>query len=319
MPARGQRYIMKKITHVDIFLLLMVFFWGSNLTLIKVAIKNFQPLAFNCVRFIIAALTMLWLYRKVLSDRLDKKEWFSLVLLGFLGNTIYQLFFIFGVKFTHVSHTAILLGTTPIFTAGLNIFTGYETVSKRIWAGILLSFVGVLLIVFGGKDFQVGNVRGILGDFFILMATLVWSIYSTFSKKTVSRYSSRHFILYTMIFGTVCMIPFSIPSLLKQDWNVLGTFEWGALLYSALLALVFGYSAWYYGVQKIGSTRTSVYANLTPVAGLLVGMIFLKERLSVLQWVGAMIICSGLMLNRIAKTDVLEPELGGKIDLLEKA
>jgi drug/metabolite transporter (DMT)-like permease len=283
----------------------MVFFWGSNITLVKVAIRNFQPLAFNCIRFTFASLTMLWLYRKVLSDRLEKKELLTLVLLGCLGNTVYQFFFIYGVQLTHVSHTAILLGTTPIFTAVLNIMTGYEKVLKRVWAGIILSFLGVLLIVFGGHDFQIGNMKTILGDCLILLATIVWSIYTTFSRNVVNRYSYRHFILYTMLFGALFIIPASIPSLLSQDWHILGKFEWVSVFYSALLALVFGYSAWYYGVEKIGSTRTSVYSNLTPVAGLLVGMIFLKERLSLLQWIGAAIVFCGLMLNRTVQRDVV--------------
>jgi drug/metabolite transporter (DMT)-like permease len=79
-------------------------------------------------------------------------------------------------------------------------------------------------------------------------------------------------------------------------------------VYAGLLALVFGYSAWYYGVEKIGSTRTSVYSNLTPVAGVSVGMIFLGEKLWPLQWLGAVIIFAGLMINRFAKRETCPPE-----------
>ena len=288
-----------KFTHVDLLLLMMVIFWGANITIIKIALKHFDPIAFNCLRFFIASLTMLFLYRDVLKDRLEKRELFSLLILGVLGNTIYQFLFINGVKYTFVSHTSILLGTTPIFTAAFTKFSGYEVVRKRIWFGIFLSFIGVLLIVFGRSDFLQNGLHANIGDLFIVLASFVWSIYTTYSKNLISEYSSRHYILYTVLFGTIFMIPFSISALRAQDWSAVTAADWGALVYSAMMALVFGYSAWYYGVQKIGSTRTSVYSNLTPVAGLCIGMIFLGDRLSALQWLGAAVIFIGLLLNRL--------------------
>src|SRR5262249_40688766 len=147
-------------------------------------------------------------------------------------------------------------------------------------------FSGVLLIVFGGGQLQRGDLQTVLGDLFIFLASVGWAVYSTFSQEIIRRYSSQHYILYTMLFGTIFLIPVSIPSLVHQNWTELGKYEWGALLYSALLSLVFGYSAWYYGVQRIGSTRTSVYSNLTPVAGLVIGMIFMGDRFALLQWIG---------------------------------
>lgn len=296
-----------RFTAVDVLLLLMVIFWGANITIIKVALRHFDPIAFNCLRFSLAALTMLFLYRDVLKDRLEKRELLSLMILGILGNTIYQFLFINGVKYTYVSHTSILLGTTPIFTAAFSKFSGYETVRRRIWLGIILSFLGVVLIVFGRSDFKTGGLHANLGDLFIVLASFVWSIYTTYSKNLISEYSSRHYLLYTVLFGTLFMIPFSVPSLRSQDWSILTTADWIALVYSSMMALVFGYSAWYYGVQKLGSTRTSVYSNLTPVAGLCIAMLFLGDKLSALQWIGAVVIFGGLLLNR------LQPKAAGAI------
>lgn len=291
-----------KFTKIDVLLLLMVIFWGANITVIKVAVRHFHPAVFNCLRFVTASLTMLVLYRKVFDDPVDKKELGWLLLLGVLGNTVYQFLFIGGVSYTHVSHASILLGTSPIFTAGLSSFLGHEKVGKKIWFGILLSFSGIILIVFGAGKFQAATLRTALGDLCIVLASLIWSIYTTFSKKIVNEYSSQHYILYTVLFGTIFLVPISIPSFFKQSWSILTIYDWGSVLYSSLLALVFGYSAWYYSVGKIGSTRTSVYGNLTPVAGLTIGMIFLGDRLSVFQWIGAAVILAGLLLIRLTKS-----------------
>src|SRR5262249_24450237 len=175
---------------LDLLLLLMVAFWGANLAMIKVALQHFDPLAFNCVRFILASLAMVILYRKIFRDRIDHKDLLKMLGLGVLGNTIYQMFFIHGVAFSNVSHVAILLGVTPIFTASLSTFLGIERVSKLLWIGILLSFCGVVLIVFGGGGFDRGNWQIILGDAFVFLASVAWAVYTTFSQDLIRRYSS---------------------------------------------------------------------------------------------------------------------------------
>jgi len=298
-----------RFSKVDVILFSMIVFWGANISVIKVALRSFHPVVFNCLRFSLATVTMLILYRDVLKTPPSKKAMISLFFLGILGNTCYQFFFITGVKLSYVSNVSILLGTTPIFTAALTKYLKIEEVHGRLWMGIVLSFSGIVCIVLGGKDFHSGNFSVNFGDLLIVLASFVWSLYTAFSKKFVNAYSSRHYVLYTVLFGTLSIIPISLPYFQYQDWSQIHFFEWAAVIYSALLALVFGYSAWYYGVQKIGSTRTSIYSNLTPVAGLLVGMIWLGERLTLLQWIGAAIIFAGLMMNRFAKGSVMQPEL----------
>lgn len=289
-----------KFTKVDAVLLLMVIFWGSNISIIKVALKHMNPMSFNCIRFVLASIAFSVIYRHVFQQKFSRTELAKMALLGILGNTCYQLLFIHGVQFSQVSHTSILLGTTPVFTAFLSSILGHEGLTRRLWGGVFLSFAGVVLIVFGRHGFEVGDTRGLIGDGFVVLASLMWSIYTIFSRETVSKYSPQHYVVVTVLFGALAMIPVSIPGLLHQDWSQLGAYEYFAIIYSALLALVFGYSAWYYGVQKLGSTRTSAYSNLTPVAGLVIGMIFLGERLSPWQWVGAAIIFTGLALNRFS-------------------
>src|SRR5262249_41683134 len=153
-----------------------------------------------------------------------------------------------------------------------------------------------------------GNWQIILGDAFVFLASVAWAVYTTFSQDLIRRYSSQHYILYTMLFGTLFLIPVSAPALIQQKWHILGPYDWVAILYSSMLALVFGYSAWYYGVQRIGSTRTSVYSNLTPVAGLMVGLLFMHDKLASLQWMGVAVIFCGLTLNRITQLRLLQPE-----------
>ena len=69
---------------------------------------------------------------------------------------------------------------------------------------------------------------------------------------------------------------------------------------SSLLALAFAYMIWYTAVQRIGSARTAIYSNLTPVVAMIVAAIWLGETISGAQIVGAAMILSGIAVNRLA-------------------
>ncbi len=78
---------------------------------------------------------------------------------------------------------------------------------------------------------------------------------------------------------------------------------------SAVLALSVSYLIWYTALQRIGSTRTSVYSYLTPVVAMLVAALWLGEPISGNQAVGAATILAGLFVTRIAPHD--GPSEGG--------
>src|SRR5688500_18976924 len=98
-----------RLSKVDVILFFMILFWGANISVIKVALREFHAVVFNCLRFGIASVTILFLYRDVFKTPPGKKALWRLFILGVLGNTCYQFLFIFGVQFSYVSNVSILL------------------------------------------------------------------------------------------------------------------------------------------------------------------------------------------------------------------
>jgi hypothetical protein len=94
----------------------MSFIWGVNFSVVKGALADFSPLSFNAVRFGTASLillSLLWLRERNLGIR--KKDVGYFVMLGLIGNTAYQLFFINGIALTTATNSSLILATTPIF------------------------------------------------------------------------------------------------------------------------------------------------------------------------------------------------------------
>ncbi|HZG44515.1 MAG TPA: DMT family transporter, partial [Longimicrobium sp.] len=73
---------------------------------------------------------------------------------------------------------------------------------------------------------------------------------------------------------------------------------WGGLVFSAVFAIGLAYLVWYRGVERIGTTRTAIFANLTPVVALMAGAVLLDERPSALALVGAALTLAGVMIVR---------------------
>jgi len=111
-----------------------------------------------------------------------------------------------------------------------------------------------------------------------------------------------------MITGTPVFLVICAPSLLRQNWSAVSPLAWAGLAYSAFLAIALSHSIWNYGVRKIGSTRTAIYSNITPVTALVVAWVALDETPTPGQILGALVIFTGLYLVRHGLIAVAPPE-----------
>lgn len=137
---------MRKFHLADFFCWTMVLVWGINMSLMKGALKEISPMSFNAVRLVLAAL-LLCVLTVVIEQRfqLTRADLKKVVLLGLIGNTIYQLFFIHGLNRTKAGNVGLLLSAGTIFTALLSRALGHEKLGRIVWAGILVSMLGLLL------------------------------------------------------------------------------------------------------------------------------------------------------------------------------
>ncbi len=232
----------------------------------------------------------------------------SLIALGILANTIYQVAFIEGLARSRASTAALILATTPMVVALLGAVRGQERVTGRMALGIGLSFLGIILIVSGDWS-RLRAPRAFLevdgpsretafGDLLLLVATVCWSFYTIEVKRHVYRYGALKSTLLTMISGTIPLVLLALPVLREQSWATIRPRAWMALFFSALGAIVFCFIAWNYGLKRLGSTRTAIYSNMSPAIALLVAWLGLNERPSLEQLSGAAVILLGIFLAR---------------------
>ena len=298
-PGKGGRW-----GSTDLFMLITVLIWGVNFTLVKVALGYMAPLAYNAVRFSLATLVTMgvlaWQSRAT-GDRsllrVPGRDIVPIILLGITGHTVYQAIFANGVARSTPANASLLLATSPIWVAILGYMLGIERISRTMFAGILLSFSGIILLVTSGGAVDLGSSL-LLGNILLLGCAVLWSVYTTASKPLLGRHSPLKLTAWSMLAGTIPLVLIGIPDLQRQDWTAVPPLAWGALLYSAVLAVTVGYTLWYSSVQRVGNVRTAIFSNLTPIVATAVAWLMLGDALTPLQLLGAAIVLIGLIVTR---------------------
>ncbi|NIR43356.1 MAG: EamA family transporter [Gemmatimonadetes bacterium] len=285
-------------------LAVLIFVWASNFSAVKFALREFEPLAFNGLRFTLASL-LLWLVITLRGReaRIDRRHWPALIGLGVLGNTIYQVFFVYGIDWTLAGNASLMLATTPVFTTLLSAGFRQERIALMAWSGVALSFVGIVLVVLGGRAAVTFGADTVKGDLAVLAAAAAWSAYTVGSNPLVRRYGPLPVTAVTMWIGCVGLVIVSLPVIVEQDWSAVGAGSWLALIYSGAFAIALAYFIWYYSIRAIGNTRTAVYSNLIPVVALVIAWLTLGEQPTWLQLAGAAGIVAGTILVRLGRVE----------------
>lgn len=289
------------LSWADALLLCTATFWGVNFSVVKFALVDLSPLVFNGVRFMVASGAML-LVALAMGQRFNfqRRHLGYLIGLGLLGNTAYQLFFVFGINQTTADNSSLILATVPAWVALIGTVVNVERVETKGWLGVGLSLLGIALIITGGNqqtDFKFGA-ASIRGDLLILGATLCWSGYTLLARPLMRHYSSAAVTSFSTLMGTIPLVLLAAPAMASLNWGDVPVTAWVAVFFSGVFGIALAYLFWNFGVSRIGSARTSLYSNLTPPIALLTAWLWLGETLTIQQGWGALLALAGIILAR---------------------
>ena len=288
----------------DLLILLVVLIWGINFPILKQALSAMHPFVLNIFRFIVSgiALAVMMAIRKksirLFSWKEIKPIASTLFGLGMLGYFFYQVAFIMGIERTTSGNAALLMSSTPIWTAILGIIFGLERLGKKAWIGLGISLLGTFLIViFGNAEIDFSG-PFFIGNVIILFAAIMWGAYTAVSRPVTKRIEP----LLLILAGLICAFPFNLvvalPYFEQIDWSLVTFPVWAAIIYSGGLSTGIAVAIWVIVVQRVGATHTAVYGNLVPLVALIGGYLLLNETVSVQQIIGGSLIICGLIIMR---------------------
>jgi drug/metabolite transporter (DMT)-like permease len=178
---------------------------------------------------------------------------------------------------------------------------GLERITPRMWCGIGLGTLGVVLVIATrGVGFEAGT---LVGDLITVVAVLCWAGYTLGLRAVPPGITPLRVTTITTIAGTPGLVLAGLPGVFRLSWQAVDLTAWLALAYAAVLSLVVAYLLWNRSVKAVGGTRTAIYMCLTPLVAAGGAWMLLGERPHPLQGLGAVLIVAGVLLTRVGKTE----------------
>jgi len=241
------------------------------------------------VRFVLAALfLLLWLKLRRIPVRLPLAQVLALCAMGAVGYGGMSLLFAIGLRFASASLAGMLLYTYPAIVTILSVLLREERMDP--WKAL------ALLICLGGLYLVLGvSFTGIqpIGAVSILAAAFIYSIYILIGNRLLKRVDPLVAAAY--ICGSTG-IAFSAYGLATRTLQVsLPLQGWASILGITLLPTFLGIVCFLAGIRLIGASRASIICTLEPFITVLLSCLLLKERISLPQVLGGVLIISGVL------------------------
>lgn len=279
-------------------MLLVILIWGVNFTATKLGLRDFPPLVFTAVRFLLASLLVAIVLQRADGGLRLPASVGRLTVLGIIGNSIYQTLFVLGLSRTTATNSSLVLASMPAMVAALGAASGTERLTRNGRRGLILASLGVLLVVAAhGVEL---SARTIVGDVLTLLAVVCWAVFTLGVRRLAAPLSPFAITAWTTILGTPLLVAVAVPGLIRMRWSGVSAGGWGALLYSSLLSLVVAYVLWNRSIRVVGSNRTAVFACMTPLVAMGTAMLVLGERPRLVQIAGGAMILAGVLLSQRA-------------------
>jgi len=285
-----------RVDVAELAMLLTVLIWAGNNIIVKGVVDTIAPLPYVFLRFLFVVVIVFGLY--ILRGRIpliprDDLKWFLLT--GLTGYALYNALFTAGLKYTTAFSTAVMISSAPLLTSVLARALGIEAMSRRQWAGFVLSLLGVA--VFVSDKLVEGNPAW--GDLLSFLAAISFAVYSLATRPIVQRHGSLMVTAWSSLIGLVIIAPVAAIPMVRQDWGALGFTGWGAILYSSALSMLLAYTIWGWAIQRRGVARTALFLYLIPVLTGVLSFLALGESFGVMKIAGALLVFAGVVMARM--------------------
>ncbi len=284
----------ERISHL--LLGIVVILWGANVGIIKSAYQDFHPVYFAALRFTLSGTLILFVVLLKEGDlRIRRRDWGTVLVMALPGMALYQIFWSLGLDRTTATNSALILALQPIIAAVYVDLTKEESISRKEYWGMLLAFIGVLLIVLKPSVQLRFSLETLYGDVLTLVAAGCFAVFSSsWSKPLLKVYSPLRVTGYSMALSSA---PLWIAALVMgshKPWGQIGLHSWYSFGYAVILSGIMAHVAWYEGIGRIGVAKTMIYVYLIPVAAALFNHFALGENLYIQQLIGGALILWGV-------------------------
>lgn len=269
-------------------LILLCLIWGFNFVVMKVANDFFSPELFVTYRFVSGAIVLLAVAFFVKLPKPPRKYWSWIILTGALQIAFCSVAMQICFEYMSAGEVAMLNYTMPIWVTILAKFFLNEPLTAKKILGVTLSIAGIFILM---NDDLSGNLFAIL---LALTAAMGWAVSNILMKIKFVEFNLISLTTWQMVAGAIIL---SVYCACFVDTTAIWTpLSIACIAYNGILASALAFFLWMYILSRTQASKASVSILGVPVVGVISGVIFLQEPLTVLMSVGIIMILSGIVL-----------------------
>ncbi len=288
-------------------LLLVGLIYGANYSIAKVVMPAYiGPFGIIFLRVIIGT-ALYWLIGFFAgSEKIQyKRDYLRFAGLSVFGVAINQLMFFKGLSMTTPISASVIMTISPITVLVVSYFVLKEKISVNKIIGISLGATGAVLLI-GIDGFNLTSYT-FLGNLFILVNAISFSIYLVLVKPLMYRYKAITVIKWVFLFGMILVIPFGVEEYLIIDWRLLSSDAWLSLAYIIIGTTFIAYLLNTWALQYVSPSVVGYYIYLQPVFSSLVAISFRGDDLTLTETFYALLIFAGVYLVSFKKANKAGP------------
>lgn len=279
-------------------IILSMIFWSFSFIWFKVANQTFRPITIVFIRLVFSVVLLslfLFLTKSFVKIRKEDRKLFAMLALFepffyFLGES-------FGLTYVSATVTSVLISTIPV-VATLGAMVIFKEKLKAInYAGIIISFIGVLIFIINRNGTLSFNIRGLV---LLMIAVLSASGYNLTLSRLVGRYSPVFIVNIQNIIGALLFLPLFLLFDFHHFLNTPFSFRhFVPIIELSVFASCCAFILFAYSVGNMGILKANAFSNCIPVFTAIFSFILMGDKLTLQNITGMAIVITGLFLSQM--------------------
>jgi len=257
---------------------------GSYVGLSKLLVAVLPVFLLAWLRFGIAAIAMLpWLKRGSTEPPLSPRDRRLLFWESFLGNFLFSICMLFGVKLSGAVAAGVVMAAIPAAVAVGSWWLLGERVGARVWAAVACAVLGVAMLALlrpsagAGGDAATATAVSPWGTLLLLGAVVCEAAYVVIGKRLTAQLAPRRISAFINLWGLVLVTPFGLWQAMQFGFAAVAASTWGLLVFYSLAASMVTVWLWMAGLAQVPAARSGVFMVMVPVSAAAVGVLLLGE------------------------------------------
>ena len=287
---------------------LVILIWALNFIAAKIGLRSLPAMTLASFRVVLAAVVMLPVYH--FCSRLPafagafqarQRKWtirdlWTFLYMGLFGVTMNQVCFTVGLRYTSVSHSAVIVGMGPIYTLILAVLLRLEKATWRKATGMMIAFAGIA--VMASEKGISAHSPSVLGDAITMIGSIGFAMYVVLGKRLAGRYDALTMTAFSHYGGALIVLPVAIYRAATfgpaAHWRAIPWAGWAAMLYMAIFSSAVAYVFYFWLLGYLEASQLAAFTYLLPVVATILGILILGESGSLGQVLGGVLALSGV-------------------------